>query len=133
MGLLKCDHESAFKQLPIYPPHADSVMVALKCPADGEIPLLQAQNARFWSSRCRVLWHNTVARAMARVFTRIPAMLPATNYYDDFSGAAPRGLETQTAAAYFEGFCTMVWGKVLADHNGSAIVHVVHVVSRFGG
>ena len=50
VGLFKCDHLAAFKQLPICPEHSDLLLVALRCPTDGQIYCFRPKALCFGSS-----------------------------------------------------------------------------------
>ena len=103
--LWKTDHASAYRQIPIYGPHCDFVVVTLLCPHDQKIYCFKPHTLLFGSSAA-VLGYNLVARTIASAFVRA-FLIPVIHFYDDHAGAAPPSLAS-LALELFQEFCTHV-------------------------
>ena len=108
IGFLKADHESAYKQLPMRPPHSLLSLVTLRSPFGSKIWCFRARTLVFGSSSA-VLGYNVFAKTVAALMTRL-YNFPFISYFDDFASAGPLSLVSLVLSLFVE-FCDLIGVK----------------------
>ena len=97
VGFWKCDHENAYKQIPVSVEHSNFCVVVAQG-YNGEWYCFKTNTVLFGSTLA-VLSYNLCSRFISCLYTKWFGV-PCIAFFDDFSGASPAGAEKECVEAF---------------------------------
>ena len=103
-GMVKADHEAAYKQLPIDPADQALTIIALRCPPDNKRYGFVTRTL-VSGAAAAVLRYNVFSRAASALVCRVFG-IPMVCFFDDFAALVRLGLVGK-ALEVFSRFCQL--------------------------